>query len=104
MIAALRSMAGKNRDFAGVAQILEKLAAQGVAEASTGLAELYGDWGQAERLIRDAVALTHHFGAGTTTVGAPPAALPPASAIPPLPDPVPLNNSGRLRKASGVGA
>jgi hypothetical protein len=37
-------------------------------------------------------------------VGAPPAALPAASPTPALPDPVSLSNSGRLRKASGVGA
>jgi len=44
------------------------------------------------------------FGAGTTTVGAPPAALPATPATPAMPDPVSLSNSGRLRKASGVGA
>ena len=59
MIASLRSMAGKNRDFAGVAQILEKLAAQGSAEASTGLAQLYGDWGQAEASDHPDAALAH---------------------------------------------
>jgi tetratricopeptide (TPR) repeat protein len=59
MIAGLRSMAGKNRDFAGVAQILEKLAAQGVAEASTGLAQLYGDWGQADASDHPDAALAH---------------------------------------------
>jgi tetratricopeptide (TPR) repeat protein len=59
MIGSLRSMAGKNRDFASVAQILEKLAAQGVAEASTGLAQLYGDWGQAEASDHPDAALAH---------------------------------------------
>jgi len=59
MIESLRSLAGKNRDFAGVAQILEKLAAQGLAEASTGLAKLYGDWGQAEASEHPDAALAH---------------------------------------------
>ena len=59
MIGGLRSMAGKNRDFAAVAQILEKLAAQGAADASTGLAQLYGDWGQAEAPDHPEAALAH---------------------------------------------
>jgi tetratricopeptide (TPR) repeat protein len=59
MIGSLRSMAGKNRDFAAVAEVLEKLAALGAPEASSGLAQLYGDWGQAEAAEHPEAALAH---------------------------------------------
>ena len=59
MIGSLLSMAGKNRDYAGVALILEKFAAQGVADASAGLAQLYGDWGKAEASDHPGTALVH---------------------------------------------
>jgi tetratricopeptide (TPR) repeat protein len=59
MIGSLRAMAGKNRDFAAVAEVLEKLAALGAPEASSGLAQVYGDWGQAEAAEHPDAALAH---------------------------------------------
>jgi len=79
--------------------------AEGSTATSTSIAKLAALSAQLRKSVAD--FRLPDFGAGTTTVGAAPAApaaLPAASATPAMPDPVSLSNSGRLRKASGVGA
>jgi hypothetical protein len=86
-------------------QVVREISSQ-TAEGSTATSTSIAKLAALSAQLRKSVAgfRLPDFGAGTTTVGAPPPALPPAAATPPMSDPVSLSNSGRLRKASGVGA
>jgi hypothetical protein len=80
-------------------QVVREISSQ-TAEGSTATSTSIAKLAALSAQLRKSVAgfRLPDFGEGTTTVGPPPAALPAPS------DPVALNNSGRLRKASGVGA
>jgi hypothetical protein len=90
-------------------QVVREISTQ-TAEGSTATSTSIAKLAALSAQLRKSVAgfRLPDFGAGTTTVGAPPtappAALPATPATPSMPDPVSLGNSGRLRKASGVGA
>ncbi len=103
--ASARQQAAASGNISKNMQVVREISTQTV-ESSTATSTSIAKLAALSAQLRKSVAgfRLPDFGAGTTTVGAPPAALPPAAAIPPLPDPVSLNNSGRLRKASGVGA
>src|SRR5258708_22616289 len=59
MVATLRSLAVKARAFSGGEALFEKLATQGIAEASPALAQLYGDWAESEVSAQPDAALAH---------------------------------------------
>jgi twitching motility protein PilJ len=103
--ASARQQAVASGNISKNMQVVREISTQ-TAESSTATSTSIAKLAALSAQLRKSVAgfRLPDFGAGTTTVGAPPAALPPAPATPPLPDPVPLSNSGRLRKASGVGA
>jgi twitching motility protein PilJ len=101
--ASARQQAVASGNISKNMQVVREISTQ-TAESSTATSTSIAKLAALSAQLRKSVAgfRLPDFGAGTTTVGPPPAALPPAA--PPLPDPVPLSNSGRLRKASGVGA
>jgi twitching motility protein PilJ len=101
--ASARQQAVASGNISKNMQVVREISTQ-TAESSTATSTSIAKLAALSAQLRKSVAgfRLPDFGAGTTTVGAPPAALPPAT--PPLPDPVPLSNSGRMRKASGVGA
>ena len=103
--ASARQQAVASGNISKNMQVVREISTQ-TAESSTATSTSIAKLAALSAQLRKSVAgfRLPDFGAGTTTVGAPPAALPPAPATPPLPDPVHLSNSGRLRKASGVGA
>ena len=103
--ASARQQAVASGNISKNMQVVREISTQ-TAESSTATSTSIAKLAALSAQLRKSVAgfRLPDFGAGTTTVGAPPAALPPAPATPPLPDPVSLSNSGRLRKASGVGA
>jgi len=107
--ASARQQAAASGNISKNMQVVREISSQtaeGSTATSTSIAKLAALSAQLRKSVAD--FRLPDFGAGTTTVGAPPAAppaaLPAASATPSMPDPVSLSNSGRLRKASGVGA
>ncbi|HLZ98536.1 MAG TPA: methyl-accepting chemotaxis protein [Steroidobacteraceae bacterium] len=103
--ASARQQAVASGNISKNMQVVREISSQ-TAEGSTATSTSIAKLAALSAQLRKSVAgfRLPDFGAGTTTVGAPPAALPAAPAAPALPDPVLLNNSGRLRKASGAGA
>jgi twitching motility protein PilJ len=103
--ASARQQAAASGNISKNMQVVREISSQ-TAEGSTATSTSIAKLAALSAQLRKSVAgfRLPDFGAGTTTVGAPPAALPPAAATPPMADPVSLSNSGRLRKASGVGA
>jgi twitching motility protein PilJ len=107
--ASARQQAAASGNISKNMQVVREISSQ-TAEGSTATSTSIAKLAALSAQLRKSVAgfRLPDFGAGTTTVGAPPAAppaaLPAASATPSMPDPVSLSNSGRLRKASGVGA
>jgi len=103
--ASARQQAVASGNISKNMQVVREISSQ-TAEGSTATSTSIAKLAALSAQLRKSVAgfRLPDFGAGTTTVGAPPAALPAAPAAPSLPDPVALSNSGRLRKASGVGA
>ncbi len=103
--ASARQQAAASGNISKNMQVVREISSQ-TAEGSTATSTSIAKLAALSAQLRKSVAgfRLPDFGAGTTTVGAPPAALPPAAATPPMSDPVSLSNSGRLRKASGVGA
>jgi twitching motility protein PilJ len=103
--ASARQQAVASGNISKNMQVVREISSQ-TAEGSTATSTSIAKLAALSAQLRKSVAgfRLPDFGAGTTTVGAPPPALPAASATPSMPDPVSLNNSGRLRKAGGVGA
>jgi twitching motility protein PilJ len=107
--ASARQQAAASGNISKNMQVVREISSQ-TAEGSTATSTSIAKLAALSAQLRKSVAgfRLPDFGAGTTTVGAspaaPPAALPAAPATPSMPDPVSLSNSGRLRKASGVGA
>ena len=107
--ASARQQAAASGNISKNMQVVREISSQ-TAEGSTATSTSIGKLAALSAQLRKSVAgfRLPDFGAGTTTVGAPsappPAALPATPAPPSIPDPVSLGNSGRLRKASGVGA
>jgi twitching motility protein PilJ len=107
--ASARQQAVASGNISKNMQVVREISSQ-TAEGSTATSTSIAKLAALSAQLRKSVAgfRLPDFGAGTTTVGAPPtappAALPATPATPSLPDPVSLGNSGRLRKASGVGA
>jgi twitching motility protein PilJ len=97
--ASARQQAVASGNISKNMQVVREISSQ-TAEGSTATSTSIAKLAALSAQLRKSVAgfRLPDFGEGTTTVGPPPAALPAA------PDPVALNNSGRLRKASGVGA
>jgi twitching motility protein PilJ len=100
--ASARQQAAASGNISKNMQVVREISSQ-TAEGSTATSTSIAKLAALSAQLRKSVAgfRLPDFGAGTTTVGAPPAALP---AAPAMPDPISLSNSGRLRKASGVGA
>jgi twitching motility protein PilJ len=103
--ASARQQAVASGNISKNMQVVREISSQ-TAEGSTATSTSIAKLAALSAQLRKSVAgfRLPDFGAGTTTVGAPPAALPATPATPSMPDPVSLSNSGRLRKASGVGA
>ena len=103
--ASARQQAAASGNISKNMQVVREISSQ-TAEGSTATSTSIAKLAALSAQLRKSVAgfRLPDFGAGTTTVGAPPAALPATPAPPSMPDPVSLGNSGRLRKASGVGA
>ncbi|MEA3107993.1 MAG: twitching motility protein PilJ [Gammaproteobacteria bacterium] len=107
--ASARQQAAASGNISKNMQVVREISSQ-TAEGSTATSTSIAKLAALSAQLRKSVAgfRLPDFGAGTTSVGAPPTAaptaLPATSATPPMPDPVSLGNSGRLRKASGVGA
>jgi twitching motility protein PilJ len=100
--ASARQQAVASGNISKNMQVVREISSQ-TAEGSTATSTSIAKLAALSAQLRKSVAgfRLPDFGAGTTTVGAPPTELPAAAS---LPDPVPVSNSGRLRKASGVGA
>jgi twitching motility protein PilJ len=103
--ASARQQAAASGNISKNMQVVREISSQ-TAEGSTATSTSIAKLAALSAQLRKSVAgfRLPDFGAGTTTLGAPPAALPATPATPSMPDPVSLSNSGRLRKASGVGA
>jgi twitching motility protein PilJ len=103
--ASARQQAVASGNISKNMQVVREISSQ-TAEGSTATSTSIAKLAALSAQLRKSVAgfRLPDFGAGTTTLGAPPAALPATPATPSMPDPVSLSNSGRLRKASGVGA
>jgi twitching motility protein PilJ len=97
--ASARQQAVASGNISKNMQVVREISSQ-TAEGSTATSTSIAKLAALSAQLRKSVAgfRLPDYGEGTTTVGAPPAALPAAK------DPVSLENSGRLRKASGVGA
>ncbi len=100
--ASARQQAAASGNISKNMQVVREISSQ-TAEGSTATSTSIAKLAALSAQLRKSVAgfRLPDFGAGTTTVGAPPTERPAAS---PIPGPVPVGNSGRLRKASGVGA
>ena len=104
--ASARQQAVASGNISKNMQVVREISSQ-TAEGSTATSTSIAKLAALSAQLRKSVAgfRLPDFGAGTTTVGPPPAALPAAPATSSVPEPpVALSNSGRLRKASGVGA
>ena len=108
--ASARQQAAASGNISKNMQVVREISSQ-TAEGSTATSTSIAKLAALSAQLRKSVAgfRLPDFGAGTTTVGAPAVApsgaanaLPPAST--PVPDPMSVGNSARLRKASGVRA
>jgi len=97
--ASARQQAVASGNISKNMQVVREISSQ-TAEGSTATSTSIAKLAALSAQLRKSVAgfRLPDFGAGTTTVGPAPAALPAA------PEPIPVSNPGRLRKASGVGA
>jgi twitching motility protein PilJ len=97
--ASARQQAVASGNISKNMQVVREISSQ-TAEGSTATSTSIAKLAALSAQLRKSVAgfRLPDFGEGTTTSGPPPATLPAT------PDPVGLSNSGRLRKASGVGA
>jgi twitching motility protein PilJ len=99
--ASARQQAVASGNISKNMQVVREISSQ-TAEGSTATSTSIAKLAALSAQLRKSVAgfRLPDFGEGTSTSGPPPATLPATAA----PDPVGLSNSGRLRKASGVGA